>query len=98
MLAIFEELAQITGAELSDALDEVQSIDCLGAAFTGVNGAFCISWNIQLGWASFPARIIVHPGDVEQGEDWLIECFAHCIIDSLSEAEFFMMTDVTAVA
>jgi hypothetical protein len=98
MLGIFEELAQITGAELCDALDEVQAIDCLGAAFSGEHGAFRVTWNIQLDWASFPVQLIVHPGDVEQGEDWLIERFAHCIIDSLSQAEYFIMTDVTAVA
>ena len=98
MLTVFEELARITAAELTCAVDEIQGIDCLGAAFCGEHGDFRVGWTIDLGWCSIPVQLIVHPGDVEEGEDWLLERYARCIFDSLASVHAFMSDRVDAVA
>ena len=98
MLQVFEELAQITGAELTDALVEVERISCLGASFTTQPGEFEISWLIDFGWTRQQVALLIHDSDVEMGEDWLIERFTRCILDELANLRAFTLMDRIAVA
>ncbi|MEZ5336954.1 MAG: hypothetical protein R3F46_01715 [bacterium] len=98
MLGIFEELAQKTGAVMTEEIVEVQRIECLGAAFNGQRGQFRISWMIDLGWTRVSTHLMVSETDVERGEDWLVERFCRNILERVSGVRAFAPDGREAVA